>query len=242
MIAIIACGVFHDELPHFAAQSPQVAMTVELKQGLHNTPDLLRAEVQQTIDRIEAERPDITAIALFYGLCARGCEHLQVTRCTLVLPRAHDCITLFLGSKERYQTIQEEHPGTYWYSPGWNATGTQPGPDRDTWNRARFAPLCEDEEDLADMLAEEQLWMRHYRRAAYTDLGAGDGAAACHYAASCAQHCGWEFAEEPGDDALVRALFAGDWDDDRFCVCRPGQRIRFTGDARIVEAVTIDDL
>ena len=37
----------------------------------------------------------------------------------LVIPRAHDCITLFLGSKERYTKRFEESPGTYYYSSGW---------------------------------------------------------------------------------------------------------------------------
>jgi len=40
-----------------------------------------------------------------------------------VVPRAHDCITLLLGSKERYAKLFGERPGTYWYSAGWLEIG-----------------------------------------------------------------------------------------------------------------------
>ncbi len=33
----------------------------------------------------------------------------------LVIPRAADCITLFLGGRARYQQQFSDHPGTYWY-------------------------------------------------------------------------------------------------------------------------------
>lgn len=34
----------------------------------------------------------------------------------LVIPRAHDCITLYLGSRQRYLEQFNARPGTYWYS------------------------------------------------------------------------------------------------------------------------------
>jgi hypothetical protein len=47
-----------------------------------------------------------------------------------MLPRAHDCITLLLGSRDAYQNYIDSHRGVYWYSDGWIATGTMPGRDR----------------------------------------------------------------------------------------------------------------
>jgi hypothetical protein len=48
----------------------------------------------------------------------------------MIIPKAHDCITLFLGSKERYRTYFDAHPGTYWYTPGWVECSVQPGKGR----------------------------------------------------------------------------------------------------------------
>jgi hypothetical protein len=33
-----------------------------------------------------------------------------------VLPRAHDCVTVLLGSRERYTREHAAAPATYWYS------------------------------------------------------------------------------------------------------------------------------
>ena len=45
---------------------------------------------------------------------------VHAQRCRIAITRAHDCITLLLGSKERYAEYVAQHPGTYWYSAGWN--------------------------------------------------------------------------------------------------------------------------
>ena len=37
----------------------------------------------------------------------------------LVVPRAHDYITLLLGLKEKYSNYMAQHPGTYFRSTGW---------------------------------------------------------------------------------------------------------------------------
>ena len=37
----------------------------------------------------------------------------------LVIPRAHDCIALFMGSRQRYREYFDAHPGTYYRTSGW---------------------------------------------------------------------------------------------------------------------------
>ena len=41
----------------------------------------------------------------------------------LVLPRAHDCITLLMGSRSRFETYFQDHPGVYYRSTGWVERG-----------------------------------------------------------------------------------------------------------------------
>jgi len=233
-IAVVLCRVLEDEIGHLARDAPQVVHLEHLPQGLHDDPPRLRLEVQAAIDRVEANT-QADVIVLGYGVCSRGTEGLRTSRCRLVMPRAHDCITLLLGSKERYAQYVSEHPGTYWYSPGWNRHHLPPGPERHARlladYRARFG------DDNARYLMEtEQHWFHTYDRATWVDLGVTATEADVEYSCRCARWLGWQFDQQKGNPDLLRALVTGPWDVDRFLVPEPGQGARLTDDARIVEA------
>ena len=124
---IISCHVLWREICHYVSISKNIYNVQFLKQGLHNTPDQLRKELQQAIDAVDGE---YEAILIGYGLCSKGTEGISARKSKLVVMRGHDCITFFLGSKSRYKEYFNEHPGTYWYTPGWIDTKTQPGRER----------------------------------------------------------------------------------------------------------------
>ena len=113
---MIACKVLLRELYSLAYNCPNAVDITWLRQKLHETPDRLRQEVQDIIDRIDATEGDpCEAILLGYGLCSNGIVGLRSRRYPLVIPRAHDCITFLLGSKERYRQEFEGHSGgIYW--------------------------------------------------------------------------------------------------------------------------------
>jgi hypothetical protein len=233
-LAVIACAVLADEINHFAASRPQVRRIEILPQGLHNEPVRLQRELQTAVDRAEAD-PAVDAIVLGYGLCSRGVENLRHPRCPLVIARAHDCVTLFLGDKERYATYLREHPGTYWYTPGWIKSATPPGPDREKRLRAEFAQKFDPEE--VDYLMEmEQHWVTNYSRATYVGLGVNETAKDVAYTRTCAACLGWQFDHLQGDSALLTALLDGAWDEARFLVVPPFHSIRLTADDSIIRA------
>jgi Protein of unknown function (DUF1638) len=234
-IAVILCAVLEVEIETLVKDMPRVVHIEKMEQGLHNEPDRLRKELQAAIGRVEADC-DADVIVLGYGLCCRGTVGLTTTRCRLVVPRAHDCITLLLGSKERYAKYVAEHPGTYWYSPGWNKHHTPPGEER--YHTLRKAYAQKYGEDNADYLMEcEQNWFKTYDRAVYVHLSTGATDRDKAYTKGCADWLGWGYDEQAGDPALVRALVSGDWDAERFLVVEPGQITRMTCDDRIIEAV-----
>ncbi len=88
-----------------------------LTQGYHDIPATGRVEIQKLIDAVPAGKYD--AILLGYGLCSNILTGVTCSHTRLVIPRAHDCITFFLGSKERYQRCFGERPGTYYFTSGW---------------------------------------------------------------------------------------------------------------------------
>ncbi len=238
-IGVIACAVLEDEIRHFAATQANVRQIELLEQGLHNDPPRLRAQLQVAVDRIE-EDARIDAIILGYGLCSRGTEGVRTTRCRMVIPRAHDCITLLLGSKERYASYVAKHPGTYWYSPGWNRCHIPPGRQRYEKRRAEYVEKYG--EDNADYLMEmEQHWFTSYDRATYVELGVGVTDQDLQYSRDCADWLNWSFEHLRGDPALVRDMLAGRWDDDRFLVIEPGMSFAVTADDRIIAPARMTD-
>ena len=229
---LVACHVLWRELCYFASLSPHFFTFHFLKQGLHNTPELLKEQVQKAVD----EAPeDCDAILLGYGRCSNGVGGVRASSKRLVIPKAHDCITFFLGSKERYRQYFDSHPGTYWYTPGWVECSVQPGKDRHDLLRQEYVEKYGEEN--ADYLMEmEQGWMKEYNNAAYVDLGFSDTTRYKEYTRECAQWLGWKCDELQGDPSLLKAFLDGNWDPERFVIVEPGQTLVPSHDDNVVKA------
>jgi len=234
-LVVITCAVLEDEIGALLEPNGPTLQVVQLPQGLHDKPPRLRTELQETIEAVETEyHPD--AIALGYGLCSRGIEGVHAQAARIVVVRAHDCITLLLGGRERYAEYVAAHPGTYWYSPGWNKNHLPPGPERYAHLRNHY--IDQYGEDNADFLMEsEQSWFKTYDRATFVHLGAGEVRKERANTKACAKWLGWGYDQVTGDPALLRDLINGRWDGDRFLVLEPGQTLRMTADDRIIEAI-----
>lgn len=213
-----------------AAQSSHVVDVEMLPLGLHADADDLRARLQARIDA--ASESDYDAILLAYGLCGNSTAGLIARDIPLVIPRAHDCITLFLGSRDRYQDQFVSCPGTYWYVLDYmerrESTGTalSVGSDTETDISAVYEEYVQKYgQDNADYLMEVMgAWQAHYKRAAYIDMGVGDGTAVEAEAQAEAARRGWTFERLEGDMVLIRELLMGAWEED-FLVLQPGQRV-----------------
>ncbi len=94
-----------------AAQSPHLVDVEMFKLGLHNRPGDLRERLQAAVDAVPAGEYD--AIVLGYGVCGQATVGLAARHTPLVIPRAHDCITLYLGDRQRLRT-NPVHTGLRW--------------------------------------------------------------------------------------------------------------------------------
>src|SRR5262245_12311217 len=116
-LKLISCQVFCREMAAVIARSRNQVEIEFLSKGLHEIGCVgMAARIQEAIDGVCG---DFDAVLLGYGLCNNGLAGLCAHRVPLVVPRAHDCITLLLGSKERYLDYFEKNPGTYFKSTGW---------------------------------------------------------------------------------------------------------------------------
>ncbi len=234
-IALIACRVFEAEIALHGGGAPHIAVTRFLEIGLHDHPDGLRAALQAEIDALDA-RDDFSAIVLAYALCGRGTAGLRAGRHRLVVPRAHDCITVFMGSKEKFACQQAASPDSYYYTPGWMEANRTPGPARLEALREEFLKKF-DPEDVEFLIeSEREQWAQH-GRAVYLDLGTPGANEKADEAAESARALGWKFERIPGDPSLLRDLLAGKWDAARFQIVEPGQALAHAPDERIFRSV-----
>lgn len=233
-LAVLACDVFEDEIALHARDATHIVETRFFEIGLHDRPDRLCAILQENLDAVDA-RADIDAVVLAYGLCGRGTVGLRPTRHPLVIPRAHDCITVFMGSKERYADHQRRCPTCYYYTPGWNRARRVPGPEMFETLRTDLAAKF-DEEDVEFLLESQREQLALHDTATYLDLGTADAASEAQYARQCAAWMGWKFEHLPGDPALLRDLLWGHWDPERFLMLEPGSQLGQAPDDSIMRS------
>ncbi len=235
-ISLIACSVFEKEIALLADDGAQIVETRFFEMGLHDRPDVLRATLQEAIDSAD-RRDDIEAIALAYGLCGCGTAGLRAARHPLVIPRGHDCITVFLGHKDRYAAHQSACPSCYYYTPGWNRGRRVPGPDKLAALRDELLGRF-DEDDIDFLIeSEREAWAQH-DTVSYLDLGTSDAESEADYARRCAEFLDWKFERLRGDPSMLRDLLLGRWNDaGRFQTVPPGQQLAHSPDKDIVKSI-----
>lgn len=233
-MALLACRVFEQEIALYASGARHILETRFFEVGLHDRPEELRFVLQQELDALST-RQDIEAVALVYGLCGRGTAGLRPIKHRLVIPRAHDCITVFMGSKEAYAERQRRCPTCYYYSPGWNRERRVPGRERLQWLKAEYARRFDPDQVDCLLEAEHEQWATH-NTGTYVALGTKDADAEADYARRCAEWLGWKFERLHGDPALLRDLLWGNWDAGRFQVVVPGECLGHSADDAILRA------
>jgi hypothetical protein len=233
-IALLACSVFEREIAQLTRGADHIVETRFFEMGLHDRPDNLRTTLQEALEAVDV-RTDIAAIVLAYGLCGRGTAGLRPLRHKLVIPRAHDCITVFMGSKEAYAEHQRRSPTCYYYTPGWNRGRRVPGPDKLASLKTELAKkfAADDVEFLIE--TEREQWTLH-DTATYLDLGTDDAESEADYARRCADWLGWKFERIRGNPTLLKDLIWGNWTEDRFQVVEPGEQLAHSASDKILRA------
>ena len=236
-IKCLACEALSRLVYLCAAGSPHAVDVTLFKLGLHNTPGVLRARLQGEIDA--AGEQGYEAVVLGYALCGRAAEGLKASRVPVILPRAHDCITLFLGSRQIYTEEHDRIPGTYWYALDYIERGDHSGSNFVLGSEDLIQPVYEEYvrkygQDNADYLMEVMgAWKNNYQRAVYIDMGVGDGQAVEQRARDEAARRNWAFERRLGDLRLIRKLLCGPWDEE-LLVVQPGQSIAMSMDENIL--------
>ena len=177
---------------------------------------------------------------LGYGLCNNGISGLHAS-IPLVVPRANDCITLLLGSKEKYLDYFEHNPGTFFKSPGWVERDVNPNDSEEsvtsqlgmnkTYQEYVEKYGEENAQYLTELLGD---WFKNYKKLAYIDTNIGDFQEYKELTRQQATDKGWEYEEVQGSVSLLARLLSGVWDAEDFLVVPPTKIIQAVYDNEVI--------
>ncbi len=229
-LLLIGCEVLLRELCDAVVHSPHLVDMQFMPKGLHDLggPEV-RRRIQEAIDAADEAHYD--AIVLGYALCGNGLSGIQARGVQLVLPRAHDCITLLLGGRARFQEHFAANPGTYYRSVGWIERGAaiQQQLTGMGFHRTSLEALIEryGESNGRYLYEEYRRYEQAYTKLTYIDNGLAPDDTFLESARAEAQEKGWSFETVTGELTIFRRLLAGEWNDD-FLIVLPGQQTAAT--------------
>ena len=240
---LISCAVFTRELCAVVAASRRVVDPLFLELAAHENSARLRSSIQEAIDA--AEEKGYSAILLGYGLCGNALAGVRARSLPLVLPRAHDCCTVLLGSGADFVREFGECLSASWSSCGYL--------ERNGYMRrsetGRASGFGLEYAELVEKYGEENasyVWDTLHPKTddgvrRFIELRETATAGRAELVRSEAAREGKEFRLIRGDGRLLRALVEGPWDDADFLVVPPGGLIEPLYDFdRVFRAASVD--
>jgi len=229
----IICQVFTREMEDILARSKHTIDLEVIPMGLHSRGAEMHTFLQERIDAVDESGYD--AILLGYALCGRGTEGLQAGKTPLVLPRAHDCIGVLMGGHRTFTTYFQQHPATYFRTPGW-VEFQDPGTDLEppfaeqkphVSERSTLQELVSayGDEDGKFLFEQFNSFRKHYTGLTYISLPVASDVASRSRARAEAAKEGWKFEEVKGSLSSLEHLVNGDWNGGDVLLVPPGATI-----------------
>jgi hypothetical protein len=205
-LKLLVCEILYREIASLTADLPHQVDVEFLPQGLHTIGRVrMKNRLAEYLATVDEDLYD--AILLGYGLCSGGIVGLSAKKIPMVIPRAHDCITFFLGSRQRYQDYFFANGGTYFMTTGWFECANG-------WER------------------DVEL-MPFYTKLAFIEMGLEPNDTLERRTQKIAEERQWEFEKIKGDLSLLHRFLTGDWNED-FLIVPPGKQIQFAYDDDVI--------
>ncbi len=240
-VCLITCEIFFREICYFASKNREILDIIFLPKGLHDLGgEKMKKILQEEIDK--ANEKDYSRIILGYALCNNGTVDLKSGKIPIIISKAHDCITIFLGSKEKYQEYFFKNPGTYFHTSGWIERGEPEGQYFDS----QLGPK-QLLEDYIKKYGEENgtyIWKtlnpeKNYNKIAYISLDIPTSPDFQNLSKKIAQDKNWKWEEIKGNAKFIETLISGPYNKEEFLVVPPYHKIIATNDTNIIDCVKI---
>jgi len=243
-LKLIACEILYREICAAVAQSVNQVDVEFMPKGLHDIgQEGMSARLHETLVGVDQSQYD--AVAFGYGLCSNGLVGLTAGPIPLIVPRAHDCITLFLGSKEQYIEYFNSRPGVYFKTSGWIERGDQleqlqgvSVQEQSGMNQSYEDLVAKYGEENAKYLHEQLCDMtRNYGRLTFIEMGIEPDDRFERQAEKEAAERGWKYEKLQGNMSLLQRLVDGPpWNEEEFLVVQPGERVAASFDEGVITA------
>jgi hypothetical protein len=209
-VLVIACRVLVNELQAVCPPGVQLEF---LEQGLHNTPDKMRVAIQEKIHEVDGS---YDFILLGYGACGNGTLGIKAGNIPVIIPKAHDCITFWMGSVANHMREHNKAPGTYYLTKGWIEEAK--------------SPMAKFEEYKERYGAETAEWAmkeayKNYTRIALIATGSYDPAQYKEHAMENAAFLGLNYEEIEGSLSIFEKMMGREWKADDFIILQPGEEV-----------------
>ncbi len=232
MFKLIACNVFLREACWCIAQSPHVVDVEFTELGEHVHSATLRQTIQAKIDAAENCGKPYEAILLLFGICGNAGIGLTARKTKLVMPRAHDCCTILLGSRRKFQENFQDNPSTPFGSSGYVERGdyfmrVDDGESHVHYGDAFAAYVQQYGEENA-----KYIWEQMHppgtddcgNKAVFIDLPETAHLGHAEHFRQQAEAAGKQYVRLEGSIRLIRDLIFGNWNEQDFLIVPPGQQ------------------
>lgn len=230
-LKLIACEVFTREICFCTAHTPHIVDIDFTAKGAHEDSDYLRKVIQNKIKDTENSEIDYDAVLLGFGLCGNSILGLSSNKLPLVVPRAHDCCTIFLGSKEKFTKYFKDRLSAEWTSPGYLERGDSMIRSEDIEDTLKRNKSYQELVDQYGQENAEYVWETlHPEKNAdsyiYIEM---DEFAHLNYLSQIKEKADKEnkdFEIIQGSMSLISRLIDGKWDQEDFLILEPGDEIK----------------
>jgi len=224
-LKLISCEVLEREATHCLDEAAFEIDFEYTKKSAHEKPELLQKSIQEIIDCSD----DYDALLLGFGLCGNALNGIRARKCRLVVPRAHDCCTLFLGSKQRFNELFEGRESMPWGSTGYCEKDGEYLRNTDTGSVIGYDKTYDEYVEKYGKENAEYIWDSIHPKNESKDV------IFINIPETYNHEVYRDFEKEihkedkvitiePGNLSLMRKLLMGKWDDD-FLIVEPGCEI-----------------
>ncbi len=232
LLKLIACEVFMREICYCVARTPHIIDIEFTEKGAHDESDFLRQVIQLKIDETQKSQKKYDAILLGYGLCGNGVVNLLSRDTNIIIPKAHDCCTIFLGSKNKFKEHFAENPSMPFSSTGYIERGESYV--RET-SIDEILGLDKDYKEYVKLYGEENaryilenlnshLKNQQESKVIFIEIPETQHLGYADKCRAMAQADGKQFVQLQGDMRLIKNLIFGEWNSNDFLIMKPRQR------------------